>query len=828
MKKVIVLSIILCIAYTTFGQFVCGHEPPTPSRLSGNEYIANGGIFTPKGDIRVLFIFVKYGGIYDTMSVNGWNNGQFPDWATSSTTKTFYNDYSEFPNMFFSDSTRKSVSNFYYQMSNGQFRIIADYYPSVITVDPSLVNSFQELHQQVIDQIPFTFDFSPYDNRRNKPNYNNDNSNSSADNIADFVIFCHRYSRDWHSFPATWIANVGFDGKSETFLNRKYRTPSLNEMYIREGFTYLSGGMEPISLFPHELGHALYDAPHYAGNNDVCGQYFYIPSAGWGCMRTENVYCCAAGWERYILDWTPSITANGVNSDIKSTSDLSTNNGVFILRDFITTGDAIRISVPSRTNLKQHLWLENHQGMSTFDGTINYSTYCNTQIDGFHNGIVAYVEAYSHVKDSFFCLIDKANGVRWFSNDGNYDFTYEQCPINPDEICNHTTYPLHKELPNSIGGQSVNEYIRHDFDNNGSIGYNYDNNNSQGGNEQSNAIKIDSDGPTAKYITGTGLTFQKGDKVGIDRNPCVKNIPKYFIGNNVLNEYYFNGISFEILDKLPDSSMVVKIRLDDVEIDRPVRWAATSIYLTNITSDSRPDVDVLSSITVDIDKSGTPNRHRNPANPNQTSSTIDDFITPTTFSCRDGSYFKQEAHSTVNVKNSSTLVLETGSLYEVGDGAVLNIKPTAVLHIKSGATLKVTGTGHVEIQDGAYICIEDGAHIQLVDQLSSLNLHTGYIAGTPFQQSNCTSTPLTSFVLASGSNGSIHTFSSNRYIQKKTYTGNVYEAWNEIYAGYNVTSFLRPGDVVFENGAHVILDAEGTVRLEPGVIVKQGAVLEVR
>ena len=126
---------------------------------------------------------------------------------------------------------------------------------------------------------------------------------------------------------------------------------SVNE----DGFTFVTGNKKPLGVFVHEIGHELYNAPHYAGNNNVCGKYFYEPSAGWGCMRTEFVYACAAGWERFILDWTPNITANGVSSDISTTANLTTNNGIFILRDFITTGDAIRIKVKSENNTNQYL-----------------------------------------------------------------------------------------------------------------------------------------------------------------------------------------------------------------------------------------------------------------------------------------------------------------------------------------------------------------------------------------------------------------------------------------------------------------------------------------
>ena len=278
--------------------------------------------------------------------------------------------------------------------------------------------------------------------------------------------------------------------------------------------------------------------------------------------------------------------------------------------------------------------------------------------------------------------------------------------------------------------------------------------------------------------------------------------------------------------------MVVKIQIDDVKIDKNVRWAASSIVLTDITSNNLPDVDILSSVTVDIDKSGTPNRHKNPANENQTSSNIDDFINPTTFTCRNGSFFKQESASTVNVKNQSTLVLESGSLYEIENGAVLNINATGTLHVKSGATLRVKKTGHVEINSGAYICIEDGANIELVNELSAINLHHGYQLGLNPEifsgQSNCTATPLVNFPLAIGSEGHFQEFGSNRFIQDTTYYGNAYETGNAIRAGRDVTTQKPYGDVILENGSHVIMDAENDVLLKSGVSVKQGAILEVR
>lgn len=836
MRKIFLFLLILAISNSIYGQFVCKNEHDI-TRFPGYGNISNGGVFTPKGDLRVLIIFISYGDDYDYQEVNGWpQDSAFPNWATNIDNKAFYTTFLDFSNDIYSDPNRFSVSNFYYQMSNGSFRLLADYYPRRVIVDNVLpTDDWGSIHLKALQKISDSVNWSLYDNRKNSPNYEFDNSTSQPDNAIDYIIFCHRFSWNWQHLPSQNLSLEKADGATSVFIET---TVGHNYSVKRSsGFTFFSGGRNIIASFPHEVGHDLYDGPHYAGANHVVGRYFYEPTAGWGMMHLDNNYTCAAGWERYILNWVPDIKANGVNAKIENVSDLAANNGVFLLRDFITTGDAIRIRVPAGDGIYQYLWLENHQCKSTFDGNMLENRYCEEPIDEYKRGLVAYVESYSHVKDTnYIDLYDSANGVRWLSKNGDHDFGFGMNSIQPFPACsNLVTHPFYSLRENPIGGQSVGELIRHDFDNDGQITYNkhsLGSLNNTAKNEGLSVVKLDTLPPTAKYLTGTGMQFQMGDKVGIARNPCVRNIPKYDSTAYLMGDYYLNGISFEILLRLFNGNMLVKVRMDDVAIDQDVRWAAASIILTDITGDSRPDVDVRPTITVNIDKSGTPNRHKNPANPNQTSSTVKDFITPTTFTCRNGSYFKQDTFSIVNVKDSSTLVLESGSIYEIGDHASLNIDSSGTLIVKSGATLRVKGTGHVEINKGAYICIEDGANIELVNVLSSVNLRHGYNLGVNPDASspagNCTSTPLTSFALASGSTGQIHDFSTNRYIQRTTYYRDAYVAGNNIWAGSCVLPFPPYGNVNLENGSHVILDADGDVHLEFGVNVKLGATLEIR
>ena len=558
-----------------------------------------------------------------------------------------------------------------------------------------------------------------------------------------------------------------------------------------------------------------------------------MPASGWGMMNIGFNYTCALGWERYILDWTPQIKTSNIPADIDEPNDLVATNGVFTLRDFITTGDAIRIKIPTVDGSHQYLWIENHQGLSTFDGFIHRDHFCEEEVEEYKKGLVAYVEGFSHAKEvTDFYLMDSCNAIRWLTKNGDYDFSFTPPETKYSVICNNKSYPMHIGLANPISGQSVNEYIRQDFNNDGKIGHDTGMNAPSSPNERAWAVDINDEMPTARWMTGSGMQFHEGDKVGMATNPTVRNMPKYDSNNKKMGDYYLNGISFEVLGRSVGNTMRVKVRLDDVAVDRDVRWAAASIVLGDITGDNRPDVDVQPNIKLTIDMSGTPNRHANPDNPNQTTSVLEDFITPTRFACRNGAFFKQEPYSVVEVKNGSTLVLENGSVYEVGDHASLTIEPSATLVVKSGATLRVLGSGHVEVADLAYICVEDGAYIDLVDTVSAVNLMPLAVQGTysygNVPQCTCTLADITEYPLAHGSNGGIYQCNTDRIISSTTYTHDAYECGLNIRAGRISDGMTRPRDVVIDNGTRVVMDAAQSVSLEPGFKVNAGGRLEVR
>lgn len=845
MKKMFFLALCLVVlSQRGFSQFfVCGnlHDNDscfgcTDNLLKSNDSVARffpyGGVFTPKGDIRVLIVFAGFGGIFDTMDVGDWPaNSNFPNWAINPNGKAFYNDTSEFHSAnIYGDTNRFSVSNYYYQMSKGKFRLMADYYPQKIVVPDSIqFNSWAGINAYVLSQIPATFNWSKYDNRKNSPKYRYDNSLSAPDSVIDYIVFCYRFSNNWTVRP------YNMDSSSATAVSRTdIDTVTKNPNYrVEHGFTTYEGATNPIGVFVHETGHNLYGAPHYNGGNDVAGKYFYMPSTGWG-MMTPKIFTCSLAWERWLLGWS-EITASGVNSDISSPADLALQD-TFILRDYITTGDAIRIKIPNGDGEAQHLWIENHQGQSVFDADSYNGEFCYSPISN-KKGIGMYVESIISNRSSFLNRTGECNEIKYIHADGNYNFSFDKTPLYPKAgYCNNLTYNLYKNTSNPIGGQNVGEYIRHDFNNDGKILYGGTCNTSS--NEKTPVIVMDGDS-TADYLFGKGLLFNVGAKIDRSTNPTITNSPKYKKDNKKMDSFYLNGISVEVLRQYANGDICLKIRLDDIDINKNTTYSAAQIVLSDITHDSNPDLKILPNATLTICKSATPNRHATPSNSQISyNSYLDSFVAPTVFTCDTFSYFKQMPNSTVEVKDNSTLILSAFSTYEIGDGAKLIIDSAATIWLRSKSVLRIKGTGRLEIRKGAYICATPshigeqyipGAVIDLQDTLSSLCLRNGYNIGSNVSNEirgiyNCNSNLR---YIISG-NGNIRTYSDTVVIQDTVFYGKHYIAGREIKAGHHITNLKPHGNVVIKQGAYVIFDAEKETFIDNGTEVEINGKLEIR
>lgn len=700
-----------------------------------------GKNFTPKGEFRIILVFAGFTNDGNTDNTGNWpyDDGINPPGKSFPTNVNdyFYSNY----NQFSPTNNDNTISNYFYQMSlpNGTpLKMVADVFPERINVtadialDTSGQAGWDTYNQWVLDSIAINhpnFDWSPYDNRKNNPGNSFDNSdviNHPPDSIIDFLVILWRYGKDCPNDPnyinpitqqpylSTLCKNPHSNVAVANIPDNKTFTDSLGRTYKTArycGFRshkVLKGISR--SLFLHEVAHNLYGSPHYNGANGVVGRQFYN-NFGYGIMKPgdgPHVYESANGWERWHLGWIELTTdSNQVNTQLDSIGDIQ-NGGIYTLRDFITTGDVIRVRIPQPYGEDQYLWLENHQGKSTFDNREGWVLNgVNDTFPDAPRGLVAYVEK---MGSRDFNLspgnANKVNGIKYLNNNGHYDYTNQYASPEPSapEVWGGITYNFIKGTENPLSPHTSTSFIRNDFiPNNNKIDYHGNwNNNTSNNIQNEQRIVYKENGSFTYGALGIGMTFNQGDKIGLSSNPVITNIQWFQSTFDTLSSIFLTGISFEVLSYNQDSSLTVKIRMDDYDIENNTRYTGSIILPANIVSPNNYSFNIKTGKVLDIDKSGTPNKQNITAN--------NDFINPTVFTCSGGSYFHLEQNASLYITGNSTLVLKSGSKLELEDGAELFIHQ-----------------GELIIEDGAELILHDGAKltVDIDGKLTINNTTTG-------------------------------------------------------------------------------------------------------
>lgn len=177
------------------------------------------------------------------------------------------------------------------------------------------------------------------------------------------------------------------------------------------------------------------------------------------------------------------------------------------------------------------------------------------------------------------------------------------------------------------------------------------------------------------------------------------------------------------------------------------------------------------------------------------------------------------------------IVVENNGLLEIRSYSLKNHH----ILVKDGGTLKITnnfsmsGNFRVDVESGGYICIEPEADITLQDELSVINLRSGFNSGVNTSvftdPDSCMANPENASFTG---NGSINThFSQDTYVQNETISSDMYITGKNIYVGRAVTSSLPQGDVSIQNNSAVIFDAENEVVFEGGFEIQPGSCFEV-
>ena len=188
----------------------------------------------------------------------------------------------------------------------------------------------------------------------------------------------------------------------------------------------------------HEFSHQFFggNEAHTSGGcmwkGDGGGITFLGNQCGYGIMGGGNSGLISCnGYERWRLHWKSDIY-NSTNSYIAANnqvSDISKQDGskTFLLRDFVTTGDVIRIKLPYKDSggLNQYIWLENHKiGLNGKLDFLQYSDTHDCRPKG-DPGIYAYYQIGKDIltgEEGVVFPILQADNLKIISAEGNFDY----------------------------------------------------------------------------------------------------------------------------------------------------------------------------------------------------------------------------------------------------------------------------------------------------------------------------------------------------------------------------------------------------------------------
>lgn len=665
-----------------------------PPREGGVPNSANGWYLSPQGTIRVLVIFAEVD--YDknpgndprAQEVANWPKGQLPEWKDDL--------FDPFP----SARPKAEVTRYYHDMSLGRFTVLGDYLDQVVTVRESgqrnlrdwsamaweEANKLGELrtahHLSIADFDQWTDNGKPGLPKENKPD---------APHSYDHVMVIWRNSHVLtHGQGSTDAGSAGllFGHPSDT----QSRFGAMNGL--------------PFAILKHEFNHLLLGGNNFhsgGGNAPVFNGYFIPVQGGWSMMGAANSsLLTASAWDRDRLGWIPegaryrirARDAQGqeVDGDL---DPVAGDTGIYVLGDFIPTGDALRIRMPflQEDEYPQWLWLENHQTV-TRNG-------CPT--DKFHYqeldctrpavpGIYAQMQVDKEKKEGDDIFGGHADYLRPVLANGNHDWRLRADTVAFTCLWGGRTRPyvVKDAWANPLTGSHEQEFPL--FDNN----------------RDGKLVRKEHFVPRIGIYNGRAVddggalgsprhAFTPGgnNRIGMGTNPSGANMLTLVTGSvSEMNKakkpdnrtVYLNGISVEVLEQRTDGGIVLHVRSGDTRLAEDVRWCADSIVLPPLNGYRGTALTMASRRILTIDRSGTPTRLA--AQGGEPGSAW--FSPPTRFTAAPGARLVFERRAKLQLLNNSVM--------DVMPGAQLTLDRKAKLDIRPGSRLVLHGDARLDVK----------------------------------------------------------------------------------------------------------------------------------
>ncbi|MEO0469165.1 MAG: hypothetical protein AAF206_06060 [Bacteroidota bacterium] len=637
-----------------------------------------GEVHTPKGDLHILMIFVRYEDKSlmkdDTRWPDSSEEGELPAIAKGEINALFHKDPNSIELI-----EKQNISDYYFTMSGGKFRLTADVYQKQVPVKyiPLKGNNFfsrQSLMNKAavkwIEENDPDFDWAKYDQRRNNPHYRYDNSTSGPDRVLDYVIFLHRAP-----------GSAGAAGSHNIKLTN-------SNLEIKDGHTGITSYRDwkhNLEHFKHEFAHKLYACPHYLGANTADGNKFYT-NKGWGMMAAWHApFTVANAWEQWWLGWLEPQQIE--------------QSGQYRLKDFATGRDAIRMRIPGT---RDYVFIENHQKKNHWDEKLFFKD-PNQGHPQIAPGLYMYVVAEPGADRNAPYLKPfnrtHANMIKMFNAEGNFDYAFTSDSL-------HTGYfkcpNIEKGPSNPFAGQNAYQFIRADFNHDGKLTVGGAHGNSDGGGKEQQDIWTEKrDGEPVYTLSATGDendALQVGDEIGLSGIFPITNHPAYDRKEQRFQPFLINSISIKVVAQEPDGTFILDIKTDDWSVRNEQRWCG-NLQLSASTDPQRPDtyLQIEKGAEVTLDQSGTLDRMR-------PKSGSESLINPTQLVI--------EANRGLRIKKKGKLIIDRGSLLKLTANAQIVIEKKGQLIVRDGGILKLDEESQLIVKGGGKFIIEQTGKVR--------------------------------------------------------------------------------------------------------------------
>lgn len=699
------------------------------------QYAIRNGVSIPASDtLRVFIVFAEVD-FSQGPCPNNLDDNLGGSWPKDSKGKTLvpldadtYLDHELKPGR----QPKGFITDYYHSASFGKYVLLGDYYPDVISVPcgkvrigDNGVNTILKMLDTVAtaDGVLRTLHgYTLQDFDRWTLTETGLPKLKQPDGRIDLLYIIWKNNRFLTSANTQGAAGYGVNvSRGVAFRNME----GVNNM---ASFNSNNSGRSAYNITIAEHLHGIFGGNNWHSSGGRGAHTFLVTPNSYGLTgQAPATMQAVSGWDRWMMYWkkaekkyvTSAYDLNGVEIRTDSISiETFPNGGIFVLRDFVTSGDALRIKLPhidwqKNGDVKnQYLWIENRQMDTRFDEFISEAC-VNTDGGKFPRGtpgIYAYIQVGKDQREGDRSIYSDAaehpNGLASpffpLSAEGNYDFFCDfdriQDPMWIDCNWYNSNIPVNKKRsrPNPFTGFS--DLYRYIDSNRDGVLY-------QGDNMQAGLSEVHGDTVIHNYNASgdwmDAFSFATGKtKLSVSTNPAP--VPVYtYTTDYEFKQFklkggkpasyenrtiWLNGLSIEIIDENKTTKTItVKVRWDDYEVNDDVRWCGNIALSPNDFDVSKPSLVVKKGNKIVLDRGESPQLNK-ASEKNSRGEWL--FTDPTVFTCLKDSYFYLEPKTKLVVDNNSKLVVKSGAKLVAGEKSRIIIKPGSELIIEEGAVFK--------------------------------------------------------------------------------------------------------------------------------------------